>query len=130
MLYAADVRDWLKRLIAADHFYIGLIDNKHDKSVGVYPLSQSGYPVRGIGQDTTYDEFAVSVLIHWTKNANETERAARALFETLRTIKNASINGHRVYLIDLLTPAPVSVGTDDKGVFEQVIEFQITYERK
>lgn len=32
-------------------------------------------------------------------------------------------------MIELLTPEPVDVGTDDKGVYEQVIEVKFYYER-
>lgn len=130
MIYTANVRDWLKTLIAAEHFYIGKLDNKPDKSVGVYPLNQSGAPLTGIGQDTTYDTLSVSVLVHWNNSASQTETAVHALFETIRTARNVAISGHKVYYLELLTAAPFSVGTDEKGVYEWVVEIKIYYERK
>ena len=130
MLYTADVREWLKTLSAADHYSVGKIDNRLDRSIGVYALDTSGYPVRAIGQDSSYTILPVSVLIHWTKDAKITEQAARQLFEAIRTARNQTVNGHKIYLIDLLTPDPVFIGTDEKGVYEWVIEFQIYYERK
>ncbi|MDO4892821.1 MAG: minor capsid protein [Eubacteriales bacterium] len=130
MLYTADVRDWLKGLIGADHFYIGKLDNKPDKAVGVYEFNRGGYPVRGIGQDTTYDIISVSTLIHWTNNAKDTEEAARALFEALRTARGVVINEHTIYIIELITPAPICLATDEKGVYEWVIQFELFYERK
>lgn len=130
MLYTADIRDWLKGLINADHFYIGKLDNKPDKAVGVYEFNRGGYPVRGIGQDTTYDIISISTLIHWTNNAKDTEQAARALFEAIRTDRGVVINEHTIYIIDLITPAPICLATDEKGVYEWVIQFSIYYERK
>ena len=130
MLYTADIRDWLKGLINADYFYIGKLDNKPDKAVGVYEFNRGGYPVRGIGQDTTYDIISISTLIHWTNNAKDTEQAARALFEAIRTDRGVVINEHTIYIIDLITPAPICLATDEKGVYEWVIQFSIYYERK
>lgn len=69
------------------------------------------------------------MLIHWNNNANETEVCARTLYNKLRTIKNVTINNSKVYLIQLLTPEPIDVGTDNE-VYERVIEMKIFFERK
>lgn len=130
MIYLSDIRDWLKTVFCAEHYYIGKLDNKQDKSLGVYGLKQSGTPVRAIGADSTYNTVSVSLLLHWSNNAKETEQEARHLFETLYNIKDVVINEHKIYIIELLTPEPVDVGTDDKGVYEQVIEVKFYYERK
>lgn len=130
MIYLSDIRDWLKTVSNAEHYYIGKLDNKQDKSLGVYSLKQSGAPVRAIGADSTYSTVSVSLLLHWSNNAKETEQEARRLFETLYNIKDVEINQHKIYIIELLTPEPVDVGTDDKGVYEQVIEVKFYYERK
>lgn len=129
MITLSNVRDWLKSLIDAEHFYIGRLDDKQEKSVGVYTLKTSGEPLRGIGLDLSFDVIAVSVLVHWNEKANETEINARNLFEKLRTIKNVTINGSKVYMIQLLVPEPIDVGTDGT-IYERVIEFKLFYERK
>lgn len=130
MITLADIRDWLKAYSNAERFYIGKLDSKQDKSLGVYSLKRTGAPVTAIGSESTYDIIGVSLLIHWSTNANETEIEARQLYETLRTIKNETINNTLVYMIELLVPEPVDVGTDDSGVYERVIELKIYYERK
>lgn len=130
MITLSNVREWLKSLIDAEHFYIGRLDDKQEKSVGVYTLKTSGEPLRGIGSaDLSFDVIAVSVLVHWNENANETEVNARNLFEKLRTIKNVTINDSKVYMIQLLVPEPIDVGTDGT-IYERVIEFKLFYERK
>lgn len=129
MMTLANVRDFLKTIISAEHFYIGRLDNKQEKSVGVYTLKTSGEPLRGIGSDLSFDVIAVSVLVHWNENANETEINARNLYEKLRTIKNVTINDSKVYMIQLLVPEPIDVGTDGT-IYERVIEFKLFYERK
>ena len=87
MIYLSDIRDFLKTVFKAEHYYIGKLDNKQDKSLGVYSLKQSGAPVRAIGDESTYNTISVSLLLHWNNNANETERQARSLFETLYSVK-------------------------------------------
>lgn len=130
MIYLSDIRDWLKSISNAEHYYIGKLDNKQDRSIGVYSLKQSGTPTRAIGGESTYDTISVSLLIHYTDNARETEEFARRLYETLYGIQNVEIKEHKIYIIELLTEEPVDVGTDDKGVYEQVIEVKFYYERK
>lgn len=130
MITLSDIRDWLKFYSNAERFYIGKLDSKQDKSLGVYSLKRTGTPVTAIGSESTYDIIGVSLLIHWNTNANETEIEARQLYEALRTIKNETINNTLVYMIELLVPEPVDVGTDDSGVYERVIELKIYYERK
>lgn len=130
MIYLSDIRDFLKDISSAKHYYIGKLDNKQDMSIGVYSLRQSGEPIRAIGSESTYNTICVSLLIHWSNNADETERVARELFNRLFSIQNIKISDHTIYMIELLTPEPVNVGTDDKGVYEQVIEVKFYYERK
>lgn len=125
----AHIRDWLKTFGIAEHYYIGKLDNKQDRSFGVYTLKGNGAPVTAIGTQSTYDIIGVSLLLHWSNNANETEVTARTLYEKLRTIKNFKINDKQIYMIELLVPEPIDVGTDAKGIYERVIEMNLYYER-
>lgn len=131
MITLANVRDWLKGFAGAEHYYIGKLDAKQEKSVGVYVRSRSGPPRTALGglPQTGYDEKAVSVLIHWNSNARETEAAAAALFEHLRALGQTTIAGVNVYQVALDVPEPQDVGTDDNGIYERVIWFTLRYER-
>ena len=40
------------------------------------------------------------------------------------------INDIKVDFLSMQVPEPVDVGTDDKGIYERVIWFDIYYERK
>ena len=122
MITTADVRDFVKGFGLAEHYYIGKLDNKPDKSFGFYTLGSSGPPLRMVGTAPTFEIIGVSILIHWNDNAKETEQAARELFRRLYTEKNI--------IIDSLTPEPQDVGTDSKGIYERVIELKIFYKRK
>ncbi|MEK4449932.1 minor capsid protein [Paenibacillus sp. FSL L8-0506] len=125
----AEVRDWLKTQVECLNWYIGKMDGKPEKSITLYNLN-SGTPVLAIGglANTSYAVKAVSILIHWTKNADTAERKAMEVYAALFG-QSAVIAGKRVISFQMRTPEPVSVGTDDAGYFEYVIEVTIYYER-
>ena len=160
-LSLADIRDWLKSIdaldvkdinsmpvreaneilikqlyksdsIIADYFYVGKLDNKKDKSIGVYQLKRS-VPANNVaigGKDCT-KTFAkpVSILIHWNKNARETEMEAEDIYEKLFEARNFKINNYRVNFIELLAHEPIDVGTDANNVYERVIEAIFYYNK-
>lgn len=127
----AKIRDWLKGFNIGDNFYIGKLDNKKEKSIGVYLRDRSDHPVTTIGglPCGTYDITSVKLLIHWNHNSDESEQAARSLFAALRSQTQFTIDNTLIHYLELLCPEPIEVGTDDNGVYEWVIEFSIYYER-
>lgn len=129
MIYLSNVRDWLKTLITADRYYVGKLDRKGERAIGVYQRKTPAPPIRAIGQASSYEIKPVSILVHWTKNADETERAAYELYKKLEAVSSLTLDGTPVKFIALLQSEPVDVGTDDAGIFERVIELDIYYER-
>lgn len=129
MLYLSDVRDWLKTFGIAENYYIGKLDSKKDKSIGVYQRKAAVPPTKALGQLSSYEVKPISVLIHWNKNANETERAAFELYKKLEAVSSLQISGKHIYILSLLQSEPVDIATDDNGVYERVIEFDLYYER-
>lgn len=128
----AEVRDWLKTMSTAEHFYIGKLDAKQDKSLGVYSRAATGQapdiPLGGLSCAKTAVK-QVSLLLHWNQNAKETDAAAQTLFEALETAAGIQIGGRPVAYLQLLVPEPVDVGTDENGVYERVIWMDIYYRR-
>ena len=131
MILLSDVKDWLKTAYPdADYYYTGKLDNKNEKSLGVYQR-QSQVPKRlAFGGYKKYDTKSISVLIHWNKNSKETEVAAIKLYEQLETMRNVQMNQTLVYFSLMQVSEPVDVGTDDNGVYERVIWIDLYYERK
>ena len=97
-----EIRDWLETLNVAEHYYIGRLDNKKEKSLGVYSRSGGGSPILAIGgiQNSSYDVKAVSLLLHWNRNARETEAAALVLWGQLfgRTDIDVPSGAHIQYI--------------------------------
>lgn len=161
MLGLADIKDWLIKLdtktvadinkmavkevndlsikqlfksgyIIADHIYIGKLDNKKEKSIGVYQLQTSNPPniaIGGLGNTQIFEK-PVSILIHWNKNAKETELKALELYYKLLNSRNFTINDNKVNYIRLLEPEPVDVGTDSGNVYERVIRAIFYYKKE
>lgn len=132
MLKIADIRTWIASLGIASHVYIGKLDNKQQKSIGVYNRSGSGPPNIALGglEYTTYDTKQLSLLVHWNRDKPESEEAAYQLFEKLRSISSLDIGDTHINYLRLMVPEPQDVGTDDNGVYEYVIWLDLIYQRK
>ena len=134
MLKLTEIRQWIASLgIAEDqHVYIGKLDNKQQKSIGVYGRNGSGSPGIALGglECTTYDTKRLSLLVHWNSDKEESEAAAYDLFEKIRNLSSLDIGDTHIHCIRLMVPEPQDVGTDDGGVFEYVIWLDFIYQRK
>ena len=134
MLKSTEIRQWIASLgIAEDqHVYIGKLDNKQQKSIGVYGRNGSGSPGIALGglDCTTYDTKRLSLLVHWTRSKPESEMAAYELFEKLRSVSSLDIGDTHINYLSLMVPEPQDVGTDEGGVYEYVIWLDLIYERK
>lgn len=129
MITLAQVRDWLRTRVDCPQWYIGKIDASKQQCIGLY--STTGAPARlAVGgiEATGYQVKAVSILIHWGKNANLAEQKAQEVYATLFG-QTATIGGKRVIIFKMPQAEPVSVGTDGEGTYEYVIETHIYYER-
>lgn len=134
MIALTDVRQWVADLKIAenDHVYIGKLDNKKERSIGVYGRQTNGQPFIALGgfPCTTYAVRPISLLVHWTKQKAESEAAAYQLFEQLMAVTSLDLGGIPVNYLRMMVPEPQDVGTDDGGVYEYVIWLDLIYERK
>lgn len=126
-----DVLVWIKTLnVKFDNYYIGVLDSKKDRSLGIYNLKRDSHPVIALGglSNTKYQVKKISLLVHWNRATDETEEQAILLYETLMMSKPL-ITGYECYFIGMLNSEPIDVGRDDNGICEYVIEFEIYYKR-
>lgn len=134
MLALKDVRKYIAGLgIAADKsVYIGKLDSKQLKSIGVYNLKPKEGEHISLGglKLTSYDIKPVSLLVHWNKSFPDTEEAAFSLYEKLQDSRGFKILDTYVNFIKMRQAMPVDIGTDDGGIYEFVIEIDIVYKRK
>lgn len=129
MMTLAEIRDWLKTRVTCPQWYIGKFDGSKEQCICIYSLP-AGAPVIAIGglENTSYARKTISILIRWGNNANTAEQKAQEVY-TAMFGQSGEIAEHRVISFDMRTAEPVSVGTDDEGIYEYVIETTIYYER-
>lgn len=130
-LMLSEIRDWMKTQIQSPNWYIGKIDGSKPECIGLYNINTGRSPYIAIGglDNTSYATKAVSILVHWSKNADKAERKAHEVYGALFCRGDVEIGGRRVITFDMRTPGPIDVGTDDEGIYEYVIETTIYYER-
>ena len=130
MMTLAEVKDWLKTQISCPNWYIGKIDGSKEQCIGIYNVAGPP-PVIALGgiENTSYATKAISILVHWGKNADIAERKAQEVYNCMFG-QSTVIGGKRVIQFNMLTPEPVGVGTDDNNIFEYVIETVIFYEKE
>lgn len=132
MLALSDIRDWIKTLGVGENFYTGKLDNKKEKSIGIYQRPSYGKAEIAIGglKNTKTRSKQISVLVHWTKYSSETDEAAQRLYDAIAETKELEIAGKHVDHILLDMPEPADVGTDDAGVYERVIWITLYYQER
>lgn len=130
MMTLAEVRDWLKTQVDCPAWYIGKIDGSKECCIGLYNI-QGPRPSIAIGglANTSTATKAISILVHWGKNANTAEQKAQEVYAALHGVTGAIIGGRRMVMFQMPQPEPIGVGTDDRGIYEYVIETYIIYER-
>ncbi|HCX91095.1 MAG TPA: hypothetical protein DGZ34_00305 [Lachnospiraceae bacterium] len=128
----SDIRDYIAGLNMAEQCYMGKLDAKKDNSIGCYHLRRSGSSHIPLGgrSNATYDILPVSILIHGSRYAVETERMAHKLYQVLRDLENETVNNQTIKFCRMLVPEPQDVGTDDNGIYEMVIETELYTEKE
>lgn len=132
MMTLKNVKDWMQKQIQAQtqaNWKIGIYDSSKQKTICVCNLTsnRSKLAIGGLANTNTSVK-GVSIVIHWTKNPDETECIAQAV-HGLFYGKQPIISGYQTVLCEMRSDEPISVGTDEQGVYEYVIEVWITYMR-
>lgn len=126
----SDVRDYIASLGLAEHVYMGKLDAKKEKSIGVYYSKHTHAYKMAIGGPSleSYGAKYVTFLVHWNKSPRDTEKAATELFREVRDTRDAAVNESKIKFIQPLYELQ-DVGTDNSGIYEMVIEAAVIYEK-
>ena len=127
-----NILDWLETLDVADHYYANRLDNKQEKSLGVYNRTAAGRPVTALGgiENSSYNILPVSLLLHWNRSYPQAEAAAQDLWDKLQGVTDIDIPGDQhIQFLQMTVPSPVYVSTDQDGIHEFVISFNLYYRR-
>lgn len=105
---------------------IGKIDNNKEKAICFYNSKRTLTPVKAI-DESSYKFKPITILLRYTKNQDTAEQMANAIYEFYDD-RTFNIEAKRVYAQHLYSE-PMSLGTDDDGVYEYSIEINILEER-
>ena len=130
MMTLKEVKDFLKTQIEADNWKIGTYDNSKDKTICVRNLTSNRNTLAMGGlKNTTTRTKGISIVVHWNKNPDETERISQQIHEAFYG-QHPLINDKQVVLCEMRSDEPISLGTDSSGVYEYAIELWITYKEE
>lgn len=135
MITLADFRDYLKEILSGlnddvrpANYYVGRLDGKKNKSVGIYQLSADNniIPLGG-EKNRGYNVKKISILIHWETNYNASEIASGKIYDEIRNIAQRGdfIGDDVLQFLTMDLSEPVDVGLDAAGVYERVIELTV-----
>jgi len=130
MMTLKEVKDFLKTQIEADNWKIGTYDNSKDKTICVRNLTSNRNKLALGGlKNTSTRTKGISIVVHWNKNPDETERISQQIHNVFYG-QHPLINDKQVVLCEMRSDEPISLGTDSSGVYEYVIELWITYKEE
>lgn len=119
---------WLKIKAPGVSFFNSCIDKNLAQCIGVYARKNGPEQPSAIGSRSSYGIKAITVLVHWTTNSDTCEIKANELQELFRAAGSSEVIGTTTgYFISLIDP--VSVGTDDLGIFENVFDVNLYYRK-
>lgn len=110
--YFKDTFSW------ADAISIGKIDNNQEKAICFYTARRGAY--QPTINAKTENIKHVTILLRYTKNQDTAERKAYEIYRFFE--KRVFSIGSKTVFVVMQCPEPISLGTDDKNVYEYSIE--------
>ena len=119
-----EIADLLAELLDTESVTAGCIDTSYNKTIGVYQREEF-VPRECIGTESSYETAKIRILIHWNENPTETESKAIEIAELFRSFENMETKKHIIKFAEV--KAIRSIGKDEKGICEYVIDINIIY---
>lgn len=122
-----EIADLLAELLDFDSITAGCIDASLDKTIGVYQREPFA-PRECVGGDSSYQTAKLRVLVRWTDSPPEAEKKALEISELFDGFRDMETKDHIIKFADL--KAVRSIGKDEKGVCEYIVDADIIYTEK
>ena len=122
-----EIADLLAELLDLDSVTAGCIDASLDKTVGVYQR-EPFVPRECVGGDSSYQTAKLRILVRWTDSPPEAEKKALEIAELFDGFRDMETKDHIIKFADL--KAIRSIGKDEKGVCEYIVDADIIYTEK
>ena len=119
-----EIADLLADLLDFDDVTAGCIDTALGTSIGVY--QRDGFsPRECIGVESSYETASIRILLHWGTNPTTAEAKANEIGGILQALSNMPTTSHVIVYADV--KAVRSIGKDEKGICEYVVDADIIY---
>lgn len=127
------LKNWIKSqdVDFENRIQLGGVNGNAPYFLGVYPGSMSGRHHIAIGGPscTSYETMSARLLLRWGNSQPEAERKARNLWGLFYGCTGCKMDGAAVSCVDPgAGPVPIGKGAD--GIFEYVINLNITYRKE
>lgn len=119
---------WLKIQAPGVSFFNSCIDKNLSQCVGVYARKNGPLQPQAMGGRSSYGIKAITVLVHWTANADTCEIKANDLLELFRAAGSSETIGTTTgYFI--APNDPIDVGVDAVGIYEKTFDVNLYYRK-
>jgi len=118
------VKNWMKSVVTTQSITMGKLDRTKEQTVCVYG-SRSSSPARLF--PASYDDKTVQVIVRWTHDSELAETKAAEVYGQIAN-QAFQVQGKAARSIPVYDE-PISLGTDEKGVYEYSIDLTIYCER-
>ena len=130
MITLREVKDYFKENYEWDgSISIGKLNRNNEQSICFYQSGRRKRKINTAGgkENRSYDLKPISIMLRYTKNQNTAEEKAIDIYNFLDETM-FSYNEKR-YFIQMIYDEPISLGTDQSGVYEYIIEFDCFKEK-
>ncbi len=127
----SDLRDYFKSDFPwKESISIGKIDKNKERAVCFYHSKVSRPKINTIGGkgNRSYTVLPISALLRFGKNYEAAAEKAEEIYNFFDE-KTFDLNNERVFVISPYN-APIDLGTDDQGVYENSLEFDLYITKK
>ncbi len=122
-----ETADTLANILDFEDITAGSIDASHERTIGVYQR-EDFVPRECIGTEPTYETAKIRLLLRWGKSPTEAEAKAAELGGLVQALRNMPTADHTIKFANL--KAVRSIGKDEKGICEYVIDADIIYSER
>lgn len=129
-MITADVKDWMKSTFSdLTNCYVGRMTETNREKLLLIRRGTSIRQHTAIGglSNTSYSRIACNCILHWNKNAKQTEVKAKEIHDFLLSCGHPNINGYNVVQINIRNF--LDIGSDENDIYEYAIDFEVIYQR-
>lgn len=127
MITLLEIADLLAVLLEWESVTAGCIDASLGETIGIY--QRDGFAFREcIGGNSSYQTAKLRVLVRWGNNPAKAEKKALEIAEIFEGFRDIETAKHIIKFADV--KAVRSVGKDEKGVCEYIVDADLIYTQK